>query len=93
MGGAASICGRVKTKVSTNAYVTAYLHSQTKPDDNGRDVALSVFVVSYGFTKTLNKGSEEAKLFMVFMKLKTKVFENALVRDEAYIVLRCTKYL
>ena len=74
-GGSASLCGRAKTEVFENDYVTGIGMSQLKKQ-NG------CFLIRFRLSKVKNaaKPLVWTKNFLsVFKKLKTEAFENALV--------------
>ena len=75
--GSASLCGRAKTEVFENDYVTGIGMSQVSLV---RDVFLSVFGDQVWTVENAAKTLVWTKNFLsVFKKQKTEVFENALV--------------
>ena len=77
-GGSASLCGRAKTEVFENDYVTGIGMSPVSATKT--DVFLSVFGGQVWTVENAAKTLVWTKIFLsVFKKQKTEVFENALV--------------
>ena len=73
-GGSASLCGRVKTEVFENDYVTGQLKTQ-----NGCFFIRFSRWSSVDGRKRCKNASVDEKLFIRFQEQKSEVFENALV--------------